>query len=228
MAPDPAVYNTAYATASKLGASSKVLQSLFEAGLVESGFTNHLTATDHDSLGYLQQRPSTGWGTPAQVTNVVYATNSYVKKAMAYEASHPNATAGQIAQAIQQSAFPARYDQQSSNAAALLAKVDPDLANDPSLQQQIAAGLAAIIPGGAALSANVAGGADPVSTLTSVLGPLVEFFGDIGRVFETILPVMQTVGKLFLPSNLIRIVMGVFGAVFCIASVWFLGRELKA
>lgn len=220
---DPKVYNTAYSVATKLGASPKVLQSLFEAGLVESNFTNHLTATDHDSLGYLQQRPSTGWGTPAQVTNVSYATTSYVKKAMAYEASHPGATAGQIAQAIQVSAFPARYDQRSGEAAKLLAQIDPSLAD------KIAAAAAAAIPGGQLAEANAATGSTAIeSSLTAIIGPLLEFFGDIGRVFETILPVMQTIGKLFLPSNLVRIVMGVFGALFLVASVWFLGRELKA
>ena len=45
----------------------------------ESRLTNlrHLgTRNDHDSLGLFQQRPSSGWGTPAQVTDPVYAARS--------------------------------------------------------------------------------------------------------------------------------------------------------
>ena len=37
---------------------------------------------DHDSLGLFQQRPSQGWGTPAQVMDPVYATGKFYDKAV--------------------------------------------------------------------------------------------------------------------------------------------------
>lgn len=117
---DMAVAQQAYATAKALGADGKIMLALFEAGIVESNFTNDLTATDHDSLGYLQQRPSQGWPDP---TNVVTATTSFVNKAKIQEAAHPDYSAGQLAQSVQVSAFPDRYDQASGQAQSLLAQV---------------------------------------------------------------------------------------------------------
>ena len=36
-------------------------------------------ANDHDSLGLFQQRPSSGWGTPEQITNPEYSTMAFEK-----------------------------------------------------------------------------------------------------------------------------------------------------
>ena len=44
----------------------------------ESGIRN-LDYGDRDSLGVFQQRPSQGWGTPRQVTNVPHATRSFLR-----------------------------------------------------------------------------------------------------------------------------------------------------
>lgn len=44
----------------------------------ESGIRN-LDYGDRDSLGAFQQRPSQGWGTPAQVMNVAHATTSFLE-----------------------------------------------------------------------------------------------------------------------------------------------------
>jgi murein DD-endopeptidase MepM/ murein hydrolase activator NlpD len=44
----------------------------------ESGIRN-IEYGDRDSLGAFQQRPSQGWGTPAQVTNVPHATKSFLQ-----------------------------------------------------------------------------------------------------------------------------------------------------
>jgi murein DD-endopeptidase MepM/ murein hydrolase activator NlpD len=44
----------------------------------ESGLRN-LTYGDRDSLGAFQQRPSQGWGTPAEVMNVAHATTSFLE-----------------------------------------------------------------------------------------------------------------------------------------------------
>ena len=94
--------------AKSMNASAKVLLALFEAGNVESHWANSSVATDHDSVGFLQQRPSTGWGTIDQIMNVAFATRSFVSRAMAKE--HGAATAGQLAQMVQISAYPSKYD----------------------------------------------------------------------------------------------------------------------
>lgn len=118
MAYDQSVVTTAYTTAKKLGASEKVMLALFEAAIVESGFRN-LNYGDRDSVGFLQQRPSQGWPDPM---NVATATTSFVTKAMVVENRY--GTAGQLAQAIQRSAFPLKYDAVRGQAAALLAETE--------------------------------------------------------------------------------------------------------
>ncbi len=44
----------------------------------ESNFTNHLVATDHDSLGVYQQRPSAiVWGTAQEIIDPIHAINAF-------------------------------------------------------------------------------------------------------------------------------------------------------
>lgn len=112
------VMRQALRQAQSMGASNKVLLALFEAGFVESNFRNLTKAVDHDSLGFLQQRPSQGWGTRAQILNVPYATRSFVQRAQAIAGRYTSA--GQLAQAVQRSAFPERYDQAEGRARAAL------------------------------------------------------------------------------------------------------------
>jgi len=114
------VARQAYQTAASMGASAKVMLALFEAGIVESGFQN-LSGGDRDSAGFLQQRPSEGWGTKEQVMNVSYATTKFVTEAKKQENHY--VTSGQLAQAVQRSAFPGRYDAVSLQAQALLKQV---------------------------------------------------------------------------------------------------------
>lgn len=116
MAYDMAVVGTAYATAKSMGASNKVMLALFEAAIVESGFRN-LEGGDRDSEGFLQQRPSMGWPSPRDVPT---ATRSFVSRAMAKESRY--SSAGALAQAVQVSAFPLRYDARESEARALIAR----------------------------------------------------------------------------------------------------------
>lgn len=77
----------------------------------ESRLTNlgHLgDRNDHDSLGLFQQRPSTGWGTPDQVTDPVYASTKFYEKLKTIDGweSLPLTVA---AQRVQISAFPDAY-----------------------------------------------------------------------------------------------------------------------
>lgn len=50
---------------------------IIAVGIVETGVKN-LDGGDRDSLGWLQQRPSQGWGTPEQIMQVGYATNKFL------------------------------------------------------------------------------------------------------------------------------------------------------
>lgn len=114
---DMAVVQTAYVTAVQMEASDKVLLALFEAGIVESGFRNLPNGPD-DSKGYLQQRPSQGWPNPMDVKT---ATSSFVAKARSIENDYP--TSGMLAQAVQRSAFPLKYDAVRAQAMSLIAQV---------------------------------------------------------------------------------------------------------
>lgn len=94
-------------------ASDKVMLAAFEACTVESGCRN-LKHGDRDSLGVFQQRPSQGWGTPAQLTDVRYAATQFFVRAIASEGCCP--TAGLLAQAVQRSCCPHKYDQHEATA----------------------------------------------------------------------------------------------------------------
>lgn len=76
---------------------------------------------DRDSLGLFQQRPSMGWGSPEQVTNLTYATNKFLDHLVAIPGwDNPDPRyAGVMQQRVQRSAFPLRYAPKEPVAAAL-------------------------------------------------------------------------------------------------------------
>ncbi|MFC6019909.1 hypothetical protein ACFP2T_27390 [Plantactinospora solaniradicis] len=78
--------------------------------IVETGITN-LDYGDDDSLGLFQQRPSQGWGTPAQLLDPVYATNAFLNAMLRKYPNNSwmNGAIGPICQEVQRSAYPARY-----------------------------------------------------------------------------------------------------------------------
>jgi len=80
----------------------------------------------YDSLGLFQQRPSAGWGTPAQVTDPVYASDAFLNALRQYQASNPGwATQPlwQAAQGVQNSGFPYAYAKWEVQAAQVVASV---------------------------------------------------------------------------------------------------------
>jgi hypothetical protein len=109
------VVRLALAQARRMDASPKVTLALVEAGIVESGLRN-LPYGDRDSLGFLQQRPSKGWRCPR---NITCATWDFVRRAIPIERQY--STAGRLAQAVQRSAFPDRYDRARKRALAVIA-----------------------------------------------------------------------------------------------------------
>jgi hypothetical protein len=73
----------------------------------ESKLVN-LPGGDRDSIGLFQQRPSQGWGTPAQVRDPVYATNAFYDVLVKVE-GYQSLPITAAAQKVQRSAFPAAY-----------------------------------------------------------------------------------------------------------------------
>ena len=117
--PDPEVLRIVYRTGVELGVSDRVMLAGFEAGVVESNM-NNLDCGDRDSLGVFQQRPSQGWGTPEQIMDVSYASHAFFTPAIKVAANNPGMSAGQVAQSVQVSAYPDRYDAVEDTALALI------------------------------------------------------------------------------------------------------------
>src|SRR5215469_10736251 len=80
----------------------------------------------YDSLGLFQQRPSAGWGTPAQITDPVYASDAFLNALRQYQASNPGwaiQPLWQAAQSVQNSGFPYAYAKWEIQAAQVVASV---------------------------------------------------------------------------------------------------------
>ncbi|UBU08523.1 FG-GAP repeat domain-containing protein [Nonomuraea gerenzanensis] len=90
--------------------------------ITESTLHNYTVAVDHDSLGLFQQRPSQGWGTPAQLIDPVYATNAFLNAMLR---KYPNNSwmsgdIGAICQKVQVSAVPDAYAKEVHDAQLLV------------------------------------------------------------------------------------------------------------
>ncbi|RLK25456.1 FG-GAP repeat protein [Micromonospora sp. M71_S20] len=116
---DPAISVIVYRVARAHNVNDKVMLSAFEAGWVESHM-NNLPCGDKSSLGVFQQRWDYGWGTPEQIMDPVYASTQYITRAIVCDRNNPRYTAGQVAQCVQRSGFPDRYDQVATKARTLL------------------------------------------------------------------------------------------------------------
>lgn len=133
---DDDVLRTLKQVADQRAASPKVRLAIFEAAWVES-HANNLNCGDRDSLGVFQQRPSTGWGSSEQILDVNYATNAFLDGnpsdatdgAIGGAQRNHTWTAGQVAQHVQRSGFPDRYDESEAKARELIERseqVDTD------------------------------------------------------------------------------------------------------
>jgi LysM repeat protein len=118
---------TIIAVGRQLGVPDYGIVIALAAAAQESGLRN-LTGGDHDSLGLFQQRPSSGWGTQAQILNTTYASELFFGGA-----HNPNKgktrglldipgwqsmTVTQAAQAVQISAYPNAYAKWETSARA--------------------------------------------------------------------------------------------------------------
>ncbi|MFC7530404.1 M23 family metallopeptidase [Actinoplanes sp. GCM10030250] len=83
-----------------------VATAMQESRLINLG---HLgSRNDHDSQGLFQQRPSSGWGTPDQVRDPVYASTKFYNKLRTVE-GWERMSLTRAAQAVQISAYPDAY-----------------------------------------------------------------------------------------------------------------------
>lgn len=80
----------------------------------ESGLLN-LDHGDRDSLGLFQQRPSQGWGTPAQVMDPWFASNAFYA-ALVKVPDWATGDVNDVAQAVQRSGYPNAYARHVENA----------------------------------------------------------------------------------------------------------------
>lgn len=80
----------------------------------ESGVRN-LDHGDRDSLGLFQQRPSQGWGTPAQVRDPYHATNAFYD-ALVKVPDWQTGDINDVAQEVQRSGHPEAYRKHEPNA----------------------------------------------------------------------------------------------------------------
>lgn len=115
--------NTILSVGQSMGANNKQIRAAFAAAWVESRIRN-LNYGDRDSVGVFQQRPSQGWGTVEQILNVPYAARKFFETAMRVSQA---GTVGQLAQRVQRSAYPERYDQALSISDELLNRLSGNL-----------------------------------------------------------------------------------------------------
>ena len=110
---------TALRVAKRKGASPKEQKALVEAMGVESAYRD-LNYGDRDSLGILQQRNNGAWG--AAKESVATDVGQFLDVARRQNATGKYGSAGDLAQAVQVSAFGGRYQQRSGEAESILAQ----------------------------------------------------------------------------------------------------------
>lgn len=123
--------------------------------LQESALRN-IDHGDRDSLGLFQQRPSQGWGTPAQIMDPVYSSGEFYEH-LAEVPGYSRLPLTVAAQRVQKSGFPQAY-----------AKHEPDAA-------LLAAALTGRAP--ASLTCSLPPAADSPGDATEVRSGLVRAFG---------------------------------------------------
>jgi cell wall-associated NlpC family hydrolase len=89
------------------------------ATAIQESHLHNLSGGDRDSEGLFQQRPSQGWGTPAEVTDPVHASRSFythLKNVPGWQ----DMPVWKAAQSVQRSAFPTAYQKWAGLAAHLV------------------------------------------------------------------------------------------------------------
>ena len=125
---------TDVATPAQLARHASIIA--MSTALVESQLIN-VNQGDRDSLGLFQQRPSAGWGNPAQLTDPVYAAAAFYHgipgkgvPGLLDKESWYTRPPGQVAQDVQRSAHPDRYAQRMPEARWM---VEAEWENSPAI-----------------------------------------------------------------------------------------------
>ena len=92
------------------------------ATAMQESSLNNLDYGDRDSLGLFQQRPSQGWGTPAEIMNPTYAATKFYE-ALVKVPDWQTIPLTQAAQAVQESGYPDAYAQWQTDAEYLVSTV---------------------------------------------------------------------------------------------------------
>ena len=100
-----------------------VATTMQEAGMRNPGDLG--SRNDHDSLGAFQQRPSTGWGTPAEIMDVAHAARSFYT-ALLKVSGWQTMPLTRAAQAVQRSAYPGAYAKHEADATAVVDAITGD------------------------------------------------------------------------------------------------------
>ena len=109
------------AVGTRLGVPTRGQVIALATALQESSLRN-LTGGDRDSIGLFQQRPSAGWGTPAQLHDPQYAAERFYRALLAVP-GWESMPLTEAAQAVQHSAYPDAYADDEADAVALLSTV---------------------------------------------------------------------------------------------------------
>jgi hypothetical protein len=107
------------------GLSQRAAVIAMATAIAESTLNNHRIALDHDSLGLFQQRPSQGWGTPAELTDPVYATEAFLDAMLRRfpGGGWKTGAIGAISQHVQRSAYPGAYSPEVPDAELIVASL---------------------------------------------------------------------------------------------------------
>ncbi|TFK97769.1 hypothetical protein BDV98DRAFT_480173, partial [Pterulicium gracile] len=116
---DDNILRQIYQICTSRGVSDTVLLATFETCWIESHCHN-LPCGDQDSIGVFQQRPSQGWGSYDQIMNVDYSTGKFLELCIPTAAQNPHLSAGTIAQMVQRSEYPDRYNEAEGIARGLI------------------------------------------------------------------------------------------------------------
>jgi peptidoglycan DL-endopeptidase CwlO len=135
------IAGTAVGVAKQRALPAQASIDVLAAGMQESSLTI-LDHGDRDSVGFLQQRPSQGWGTVAQIMDPAYAAGQFFDHLVAI-ANWAGLPAGQAIQDVQISGTPDAYTKWLPMATAVAAS----LLGDPSVALTCAPGGAGSPPG---------------------------------------------------------------------------------
>ncbi|MFF1608851.1 C40 family peptidase [Amycolatopsis sp. NPDC058278] len=89
---------------------------------IQESTLRNLDHGDRDSLGLFQQRPSQGWGTPAQIMDPTYAATQFYRHLQAVP-GWQQMSLNDAAQTVQHSGTPDAYGQHQTDAEAIVAAV---------------------------------------------------------------------------------------------------------